>query len=86
MKTDKQSRLLRCPNCGEPVSKPSEGCVLHALVEVIRGRGTFSERKLRTLHATIDVDFVWSNHIGPLVDRIESGDFCTPIPKLTKGN
>ena len=78
VKTDKQTKLLRCPNCGEPVSKPStgeiqvDGCVLHALIGVVRDRGNVSERKLRKMHSQVDVDHLW-DRVGRIVDDLEAG-------------
>lgn len=68
----KQTKLLRCPNCGEPVSRANEGCVLHDIIELVRDRGNVPERKLRKMHSQVDVDAFW-DHVGKIVDRLEDG-------------
>ena len=66
---------LVCPNCGGYVAdRTTNGCVLHVLVDVIRARGTVSERRLRKMHASIDPDALWVD-VGPILDRIEAGDY-----------
>lgn len=71
---------LICPNCGEPVCRPSTGevheagCVLHALIGVVRDRETVPERKLRTIHANVDTDALW-NDVGRIIDRLEEGRY-----------
>jgi hypothetical protein len=60
-----------------PVSNhPENGCVLAALIGVIRDRGDLSERRIRYLHANCDADLFW-DAVGSVIDRLESGDFTT---------
>lgn len=69
------SKRRICPNCTEPVADhPENGCVLAALIDVIRSRGTFGERKLRNIHAAVDADALWCD-IGEIVDDLEEGRY-----------
>lgn len=69
--------LRRCPNCVAPVVQhPENGCVLAAFVQVIRERGTMTERALRKLHADTDADALWSV-VGRTIDDLEDGNFTT---------
>jgi len=69
------SKKRLCPNCANPVANhPHNGCVLNALVHVVRDRGHHSEERLRQLHATCDVDALWER-IGPIIDNLEDGEF-----------
>lgn len=69
------AKKLKCPNCGGTVAHhPEDGCVLAALIQVIREREVMSERRLRTLHASTDVDRLW-DRIGPIADALEEGAF-----------
>jgi hypothetical protein len=68
------AKKLLCPNCGSPVAKPNEGCVLHDLIQVVRERGNTPEKKLRKLHAGVHADFFW-DHAGELADKLEEGYF-----------
>lgn len=69
------AKKLRCPNCDRHVANhPEDGCVLAALIQVIRDRGEMSERRLRTLHASTDADALW-NRLGRVVDDLEEGVF-----------
>lgn len=66
-----------CPNCGNgmPVSNhPENGCVLAALIQVIRDRGDLSERRILDLHANCDADWFW-DAVGRVIDRLEAGEF-----------
>jgi hypothetical protein len=56
------------------VGHPENGCVLAAFIDVIRSRGTFSERKLRNVHASIDADALWCD-VGEIIDDIEKGRY-----------
>ncbi len=48
---------LKCPLCGGNVARHREdGCILAALIEVIRERDAISEQRLRKIHAHADVD------------------------------
>lgn len=68
------SKLI-CPNCGSPVANhPQNGCVLNALIRVIRDRGTVTESRLRKIHAAVNVDYLWDK-VGNLIDQIEWGEF-----------
>lgn len=68
------SKLLMCPNCTEPVSKPHKGCLLHDLINVVRERGNTPEARLRKLHATVYVENFWDD-VGRIVDYLEDGLF-----------
>lgn len=64
-------KLVPCPNCGDPVAKhPKNDCVLGVMIQVIRERGTMPERKLRALHAKVDIDVFWTS-VGKTVDALE---------------
>lgn len=66
-------KRYECPNCTSPVAgHPKNGCVLAALIQVVRDRGNTPERKLLGLHAAVDADNFWEA-IGPIVDRLEDG-------------
>ena len=68
--------MRKCPNCAaHPVADhPANGCVLAALIQCIRDRGTVPERRLRDVHAHTDVDALW-NDVGKIVDRLEEGAY-----------
>lgn len=64
-----------CPNCTQPVvDHPQTGCVLAALIGVIRDRGTKPERVLRSIHAKCDINALW-DRLGPVIDDLEAGNF-----------
>jgi hypothetical protein len=66
---------MNCPNCGTPVADhPENGCVLAALIQVIRDRGNMSEQILLALHAGTDVDLLWES-VGAIVDNLEMGTY-----------
>jgi hypothetical protein len=65
----------QCPNCTAPIKlHPENGCVLNALIQVVRERRTKTERQLLRLHAKAMPDALWED-IGPLVDRLEDGKY-----------
>lgn len=67
---------LICPNCYVPIADHTEkGCVLAALIGVLRERGTYSEEELRYLHEKCNVDVLWDNLVGRIVDKLGDGDF-----------
>lgn len=65
-----------CPGCGQhPVNAhPQTGCVLAALVQVLRDRGEHTEEGLLAIHADCDEDHLW-NELGDIVDRLGNGEF-----------
>ena len=64
-----------CPNCSCDVEKhPDNGCVLNALIGVVRDRGNVSDLALQDLHAQCSVDSLWGR-LGPIVDDLEEGWF-----------
>ena len=64
-----------CPNCGSIVSDhPENGCVLAALMSVLRDRGTHEPGQIERIHARCDVDRFW-HEVGLLVDRLGEGAF-----------
>lgn len=65
-----------CPNCGQsPVDNhPEDACVLAALIQVIRERGTSTEATLRAIHANVDIDRFWDDMVE-IIDRLEGGDY-----------
>ena len=66
---------LKCPNCGGNVANhPEDGCVLAALIQVIRERQSMSEKELRKLHANADVDALWDD-LGRIIDKLEEGNY-----------
>ena len=71
------AKRLKCPNCGGNVANHAEnGCVLAALVQLVREREAMSERRLRKLHAGTDVDALWQE-LGPVIDGLEDGAYST---------
>jgi hypothetical protein len=65
----------KCPNCGAAVNAhPDTGCVLYALMTVIRERGNLAEAKVQKIHREVNVDALWEE-LGPIIDRIEDGAF-----------
>lgn len=72
-----------CPNCGQhPVNAhPQTGCVLAALVQVLRERGEYTEERLQAIHANCDDARLWTE-IGDIVDRLGNGEFdAEPEPE-----
>lgn len=67
---------MMCPNCaGIPAQEhPQNGCVLAALIEVVRDRGEMSATDLAQLLANTDADALW-NDLGPIVDTLEAGGY-----------
>jgi hypothetical protein len=66
---------MKCPNCDQPVKNhPENGCVLAALIGVLRERGTLDEVTIDQIHANCDVDSFWMA-AGQLVDRLENKEF-----------
>jgi hypothetical protein len=67
-----------CPNCGQhPVANhPATGCVLAALIDLIRDRGTKSDMQIYKLHARCNADAMWGR-IGPVIDDLEDGKFTS---------
>lgn len=65
-----------CPNCcvNSVEDHPENGCVLAALIGVIRDRADISDEQRQEIHATCDVDALW-NDIGKIVDRLEEGEY-----------
>lgn len=70
----KKKAVTNCPNCGRPITRLADGCVLGALIQVVRERGDASEAHVRKLHAGCDVDTFW-NDVGAIVDRLEAGEY-----------
>lgn len=68
-------KRLTCPNCAGPVVGHEEnGCVLAALIGVVRDRGNHTELKIRQLHANANIDALW-DQLGPIIDQLEEGAF-----------
>lgn len=66
-----------CPNCTQPVvDHPENGCVLAALIGVVRERGNKNEAELIELHADANVDALW-DVLGPVIDGLEEGEFSS---------
>jgi hypothetical protein len=66
---------LKCPLCGGNVARHREdGCILAALIEVIRERDAISEQCLRRIHAHADVDALWVD-LGQIIDKLEDGKY-----------
>lgn len=64
-----------CPNCGQPIDgHPDDGCMLNALIIVLRDRGELEPDVINRLHANCDPDLLW-NRIGPIVDDLGVGAF-----------
>ncbi len=65
-----------CPNCTISAVKdhPEDGCVLAALIQVLREREELPERTLLALHAKTDVDALWDD-LGPILDKLEDGSY-----------
>jgi hypothetical protein len=70
------SARIKCPNCQSNVANhPENGCVLAALIQVIREREVIPERRLRTIHGATDVDRLWGD-LGQVIDRLEEGGYA----------
>ena len=64
-----------CPNCSCDVEKhPDNGCVLNALIGIVRARQTHSEELLQDLMAHCDHVVLW-DFISPLADQLAAGRF-----------
>lgn len=64
-----------CPNCSEfVVGHKQNGCVLAALINVIRDREGSTEGEIHTLHADCDPDGLWTD-LGPIIDRLGAGEY-----------
>lgn len=63
-----------CPNCGDPVGHAANGCVLETLFDVVRNRQTLTEAELQALWTKANIDQIWDD-IGPILDRLEAGDY-----------
>lgn len=76
MKNEKAKRkhTPACPNCTKPITRSNEGCVLHDLIQVVRERGTVTERKLRNIHVAVDANKFW-DVVGKIVDSLEYGEY-----------
>ena len=71
------AKRLRCPNCTRNiVGHEPNGCVLEALMSVLRDRGGHTDKQMRKLWANVDVDALW-NAIGPIVDDLGEGVFTS---------
>lgn len=67
--------MKTCPNCTSPVvDHPENGCVLAALIQCIRDRGSKTPKQVTKLHEKCDADALW-NRVGPIVDMLEAGVF-----------
>lgn len=67
-----------CPNCCDSSVEDhlDNGCVLNALIVVLRDREAMSEKKLRNLHANCDADAFWED-VGHIIDDLEYGNYST---------
>lgn len=67
--------MTTCPNCSEFIlGHPKNGCILAALIDVVRDRQNKSESKLFVLHRDINEDALW-NSLGPIIDALENGEY-----------
>ena len=68
---------MKCPNCMMTFTRkrphPENGCVLAAIAQCAKDRGT-SPAEVDRLHAKADSDAFW-NQAGKLVDAFENGEF-----------
>lgn len=72
----------KCPNCMSPIgSHPENGCVLAAMIQVVRERGTRSEEEVLALHASANVSALW-DELGPIIDKLEDGEFRDDVDSL----
>ena len=72
-----------CPNCTAPVAgHPENGCVLAALIQVLRDRGELSERRLRRVHARTNADALWGD-IGRTVNDLADGQYDGGTPSTS---
>lgn len=70
-----QAHHETCPNCGGSViDHPEDGCVLAALMTVLRDRGTHDQAALQRIHAQCDVESLWRS-VDALVDQLAEGRF-----------
>lgn len=68
---------MMCPNCAHPIENhPENGCVLKALIGVLRNRGEYEEIYLNEIHANTDVDALWQK-IGRIIDDLGEGLYGT---------
>jgi hypothetical protein len=70
----------KCPNCGADIGADKthgDGCVLGALLEVVRDRGNLRERTVATRGRRCDVDALWDD-LGTVVDKLEDGGYSLP--------
>lgn len=75
---EQTEEVVMCPNCGQhPVKNhPQTGCVLAALVQVLRDRGEYTEQQLHAIHANCNEDLLWDD-IGDIANRLGNGEFGT---------
>ncbi len=72
-----QSTHTPCPNCAGDIDKHLEsGCVLGALISVIKDRGEHTEEQLKALTHDCDVDRLWED-LGPIIDSLASGAYSS---------
>jgi hypothetical protein len=66
-----------CPNCYAPVEEhEANGCVLAALMQLVRDRGNLDDEALLNLHANANADAFWDD-LGPIIDGLEDGHYTT---------
>lgn len=75
MPESNQTHPGHCPNCGKSiVNHPEDGCLLAALMTVLRDRGSHGEAALRRIHAQCDVELLWRS-LDRVVDQLGEGAF-----------
>ncbi len=68
--------MNKCPNCGLKFihrHRPN-GCVLAALIEVLRDRETLEPEEILERLLDCNVDHMW-NEIGSVIDALEDGEY-----------
>lgn len=74
----------RCCNCMEPSPHPDNGCVLHALLTVLRDRETHSESQLEIIYIKCDVDRLW-DQLGGIIDDLGNERYLDNCQTLNPG-
>ncbi|MBV7542180.1 hypothetical protein [Acidovorax sp. sic0104] len=75
-----KAHAASCPNCSREVEDDKDtGCVLAALVQVIRDREELTEEQVLAIHASCDADALWEA-LAPVIDQLQAGGFAWNTP------
>ena len=73
--------MAHCANCGDEIPGHEEnGCVLAALVQVIKDRGFTTSGSLLLMLRDTNVDALWDD-LGPIIDQLEAGEYMNDDDK-----